>query len=84
VTQARSGRRHQAEDIMSKRLKKLVGSVIILIFVTLYAPIAMAIAEGRIQEAPKLVQTLAFIVLGLAWILPVMPLIKWMEKPVKA
>ncbi len=47
----------------------------------LYGPLAMALAESRILEAPKAVQTLAYLVLGLAWILPLMPLIRWMERP---
>ncbi|MGO4705370.1 DUF2842 domain-containing protein [Microvirga sp. 2MCAF38] len=66
---------------MSKRNRKLIGTVLMLVFVAIYAPIAMALAESRIVEAPKLVQTLAYIVLGLAWVLPIMPLIRWMEKP---
>lgn len=69
---------------MRKRNRKLVGTILMLIFVVIYAPVAMAIAESRIVEAPKLVQTLAYIVLGLAWILPIMPLIRWMEKPDEA
>jgi uncharacterized membrane protein YuzA (DUF378 family) len=40
----------------------------------------MALAQGRITEAPKLVQTIAYIALGLAWVLPLLPLIKWMER----
>ncbi len=55
-----------------------------LAFVAIYAPLAMALAESRIIEAPKLVQTLFYIILGLAWVLPIMPLIRWMEKPDKA
>jgi len=35
----------------------------------------------RIAQAPALVQTLAYMVLGLVWILPLLPLIRWMEKP---
>ena len=47
----------------------------------IYGPIAMALAESRILEAPKAVQALAYLVLGVAWILPLMPLIKWMARP---
>ena len=51
-------------------------------FVGFYAMIAMALAQSRpLQEASPLVQTLGYIVLGLAWTLPLMPLIKWMERP---
>ena len=66
---------------MNRRVRTLIGTVIILVFVGFYAVMAMALAEGRIQGAPKLVQTIAYIVLGLAWILPILPLIKWMEGP---
>jgi hypothetical protein len=53
-----------------------------LAFVLFYALIAMALAQSRpIQEASALVQSVSYAVLGLAWILPLMPLIKWMERP---
>ena len=65
---------------MPRRLRTFLGTVAILIFVMVYAVVAMALAESRIQGAPKLVQTLAYLVLGLAWILPLLPLIRWMEK----
>lgn len=52
-----------------------------LVFVVVYALIAMAFAQSRpIQEAHGLVQTLCYVILGLAWVLPLMPLIKWMER----
>ena len=66
---------------MRKSLRKLVGTVALLAFIIVYALFAMAVAEGRIRELPTLLQTLAYILLGLVWVLPVMPLIRWMEKP---
>jgi hypothetical protein len=66
---------------MPKRLRKLVGTVVILAFVVIYGPVAMALAESRIMEAPQVVQILAYAVLGIAWILPLMPVIRWMERP---
>jgi ammonia channel protein AmtB len=65
---------------MTQSRRKLIGTVVILIFVCVYALVAMALAQGRITEAPKLVQTLAYIALGLGWILPLLPLIRWMER----
>ena len=69
---------------MPRRLRKLVGTLTIFVFVILYALVAMALAESRIVEAPKVLQTIFYMVLGLAWILPVMPLIRWMERPDEA
>ena len=64
---------------MPRRLRTLIGTVTILVFVCVYALMAIAIADSRIVNAPKLVQTLAYCVLGTIWILPLMPLIRWME-----
>ena len=65
---------------MQRRNRKLVGTIILLVFVVVYALVAMALAQSRpLQEAGKLVQGICYALLGLGWILPVMPLIKWME-----
>lgn len=66
---------------MPRHLRTLTGTIVILAFVIVYALIAMALAESRIQGAPKLVQTIAYLVLGVAWVLPLLPLIKWMDGP---
>ncbi|MCV9939098.1 DUF2842 domain-containing protein [Boseaceae bacterium BT-24-1] len=65
---------------MRQTHRKLVGTVVMIVFVCVYALVAMALAQGRITEASKPVQTIAYIVLGLVWVLPLLPLIKWMER----
>jgi len=65
---------------MTQSHRKLVGTVVIIVFVCVYALVAMALAQGRITETSKTVQTIAYVVLGLAWVLPLLPLIKWMER----
>jgi hypothetical protein len=65
---------------MSPRLRKLLGGLAMIGFVIVYALIAMALAEARpLQEAPEFVRNIAYVVLGLAWVVPMMPLIRWME-----
>jgi ABC-type Na+ efflux pump permease subunit len=66
---------------MRRRTRSLVGTFAILAFVIIYAPLAMALADSRIAETPALVQTLLYSILGIAWIFPLMPLIRWMERP---
>ena len=66
---------------MSPRFRKLLGAFVMIAFVLVYALVAMAVADSRpMHEAPALVQTLLYIVLGLAWVLPLMPLVRWMER----
>ena len=65
---------------MSRRTRKLIGAFVMLAFVCVYALVAMALAQARfLQEANGFFQTVGYATLGLAWILPLMPLIKWME-----
>ena len=67
---------------MRRRTRKLTGAVVMLAFVLIYALSAMALAQARlVQDAPGIVQGLYYAAIGLGWILPVMPLIRWMERP---
>jgi hypothetical protein len=67
---------------MRRRFRKLIGTSGIIAFVPVYALVAMALAQARpLQEAAVLIQVLCYATLGMAWIVPVMPLIRWMEKP---
>ena len=66
---------------MTPRIRKLVGGFVMLAFVLIYALIAMALADSRpVNQASELVRSGIYIVLGLAWVLPMMPLIVWMER----
>jgi Protein of unknown function (DUF2842) len=70
---------------MTRRARKFTGGAIMLVFVVVYALVAMALADSRpLQQAPGFVQSLGYIVLGLAWVLPLMPLVKWMERADRA
>ena len=69
---------------MGIRTRKLIGTVIMMLFIGFYVIFAMAAAEGRIAQAPRLVQTVAYVVLGLIWVVPMLPLIRWMVRPDRA
>jgi hypothetical protein len=69
---------------MGMRARKLIGTVVMLVFIGFYALFAMAVAEGRIRDTPTMVQTIVYIILGLVWVLPLFPLIRWMGRPDKA
>ena len=67
---------------MRHRHRKFLGVLLTLVFVVFYALAAMALAQGRfVHDAPSLLQGLFYAIIGMAWILPVMPLIRWMERP---
>jgi hypothetical protein len=69
---------------MKRRLRKLIGAAMLLALVLVYALAAMALAQGRITDAPGWLQVILYAVLGLAWILPAGLIIWWMERPERA
>ncbi|CAH1671863.1 conserved hypothetical protein [Hyphomicrobiales bacterium] len=67
--------------VMRRRTRKFLGTVFMLVFVCVYALVAMALAQGRVQASSKGIQMAFYVIVGLAWILPLLPLIRWMERP---
>ncbi len=69
---------------MNFRLKKLIGSLSILILAILYALIATTIATAKLGESSTVVHLIYFAVTGILWIVPAMFIIKWMSKDTSA
>ena len=63
---------------MPIRLKKLVGTVLLIALVIVYALVATTVAVARLGEAGPLAHFAFFLLSGLLWILPAMAIIKWM------
>ncbi len=66
---------------MSARARKLIGTIVLLVFLALYAWAAAAIGSGRITLAPPWAQLAYFVAAGLAWVVPAALLIRWMQRP---
>lgn len=66
---------------MPARMRKLVGTVVLLVFLALYAWVAAIIGAGRITFAPHWAQFVYFFAAGLLWVLPACFLIRWMQRP---
>ena len=66
---------------MNPRLRKLIGGVALLVFVFVYA-IAAIIIAGLLPNN-RAIQMVYFVVVGLAWGLPILPLLSWMDKGFK-
>jgi hypothetical protein len=65
---------------MRQRNRKLIGTFLLLALVIVWALFGMLIAQGRVAELSGLGRALVFMVLGLGWVLPAMPLIRWMSR----
>ncbi|MBA3039600.1 MAG: DUF2842 domain-containing protein [Alphaproteobacteria bacterium] len=68
---------------MPLRLRKFIGTILIICLVLLYAILATAIASAYLGSSPWWVHFLYFLLSGLLWILPAMLIIKWMAGPIR-
>ena len=69
---------------MPLRLKKFIGTILIIILVSAYAIVATTVATLTLSAAPWYVHLLYFLFTGVLWILPAMLIIRWMAGPKKA
>ena len=69
--------------LMPVRIKKLIGTVIIVALVVLYALVATTVATYRLAESAWYVHLLYFLFTGVLWVVPAMFVIRWMEGPRK-
>ena len=60
--------------------KKLIGTIVILIWVPIYALLAMRIAVSVLPGANPVVELLYYAIAGTAWIIPIGFLIPWMSR----
>lgn len=66
---------------MNIRTRKLIGTIVLLIFLALYALVAMAVAIVLQVNDSKWVELAFYIIGGLAWVIPAALLVRWMVRP---
>ncbi|MBX9778583.1 MAG: DUF2842 domain-containing protein [Xanthobacteraceae bacterium] len=66
---------------MPIRLRKFIGAILLIALVVVWSLTAMALAQLPVIKSHKLIEALYFVVAGLGWVLPAMPLIRWMSRP---
>jgi len=60
------------------RLKKLIGTVLLVALVVIYAVVATIVAVAQLSQSGPLVHLAFFLISGLLWVLPAMAIIKWL------
>ncbi len=63
------------------RLRKLIGMLLLIALVVLYALVASAVAVTQLAESSAWVHLAFFAASGLVWVLPAMLIIWWMARP---
>ena len=66
---------------MTQRTRKFVGTILLLVLITVYALLALAAAIVlQVRTSNHLVEVAFYVIAGLLWVLPAGVLIKWMSK----
>jgi Protein of unknown function (DUF2842) len=66
---------------MRIRTRKLIGTFALLALASVWALLAMALAQSVLTDINGFVAAIFYVVAGLGWVLPAMPLVSWMVKP---
>ena len=65
---------------MPQRLRKLIGAFALIALVIVWALVAMALAQTVLPSVSGWVAVIYYVVAGLGWVLPAMPLVRWMSR----
>ena len=63
---------------MPLRLRKFIGAIALFILVVVWALTAMALAQAPAIRENAIAATLYYVIAGLGWVVPAMPLVRWM------
>ena len=66
---------------MQASTRKLIGTIVLLTSLVVYAWAVAAIGAGRIVAASPWAQLAYFVAAGFLWVVPAGLLIRWMQRP---
>jgi Protein of unknown function (DUF2842) len=65
---------------MPIRLRKFIGTVVLFVLVTVWALLAMALAQAPLIRDHAVASVAYYVIAGLGWVLPAMPVVRWMSR----
>ncbi len=70
-----------AKIAMKIRYRKLIGTFALFTLAIVWTLLGMALAQSILLSTNSLLAWVYYVVVGLGWVLPAMPLVKWMSRP---
>lgn len=65
---------------MPIRLRKFIGTVALFVLVTVWALLAMALAQSPLIHNSARASIAYYVIAGIGWVLPAMPIVTWMSR----
>ncbi len=65
---------------MPLRLRKFIGTIALFILVAVWALLAMGLAQIPAIHDHAVLSVIYYVVAGICWVLPAMPIVSWMSR----
>lgn len=66
---------------MTSRTRKLLGAIVLLVFLAIYALLALAVAVVlQVNTTSKFVELAYYVIAGLIWVIPAAFIVSWMSR----
>ena len=65
---------------MTIRTRKFLGTIMLLVLVFVWSLLGMTVAQTPWLANSGLLQAIFYVVAGLGWVLPAMPIVAWMQR----
>ena len=66
---------------MTIRTRKFFGAIALIVLAATWAIGGMAVAQMPWLTRSGLLQAIFYVVAGMGWVLPAMPIVSWMSRP---
>ena len=66
---------------MTIRTRKFFGAIALLVVAAVWALTGMVVAQMPWLANSGLLQAIFYVVAGMGWVLPSMPIVSWMSRP---
>jgi Protein of unknown function (DUF2842) len=65
---------------MKIRIRKLLGTVALLLLAAVWSLMGMTVAQTPWLAKSGVLQAIFYVVAGMGWVLPAMPIVSWMSR----
>jgi hypothetical protein len=66
---------------MTIRTRKFLGAIALLLLAATWSLVGMAVAHIPLLASSGYLQAIFYVVAGMGWVLPAMPIVSWMSRP---
>jgi hypothetical protein len=66
---------------MTIRTRKFLGAIALILLAALWSLLGMAMAQMPAIASSGWLQAIYYVVVGIGWVLPAMPVVSWMLRP---